>query len=104
MARTAAGSIALQLRAYSHRWLLDNGYPSQLSDDLKPRAERLYPKVEGVVGISVNSKYPAVQRAIEGAMQNAVIETYADGHRDEPEVVRARMMEARERERRGLGL
>jgi hypothetical protein len=104
MARTAADSIPMKLRAYSHCWLLDHGYPSQLPDRLKPRAERLYPKLVGAVGISVNSKHPVVVTAIHGAMRHAVLEAYADGHKDEPEKVRQRMNEARMRERRGLGL
>lgn len=103
-ARTQMPTMALRLRAYSHRWLLDNGYPSGLPDELKPSAERMYPVAARVVGISVNSKYPVVERAIQGAMESAVFETYADGHEHQPEIVRARMMEARERERRGLGL
>lgn len=104
LARTTARSIPIRLRAYSHRWLLDRNYPSQLPDRLKPRAERLYPQAIGAVGISVNSKYPVVQAAIQNAMSNAVLEAYADGHQDDPEVVKARMQEARSRERRGLGL
>jgi hypothetical protein len=103
LARTVAASIPLRLRAYSHRWLIDNGYPSQLPDDLKPRAERLYPRPSGGVGISVNSKYPVVKTAIHDAMRDAVLEAYADGVND-PLVIRARMQEARQRERRGLGL
>jgi len=104
MARTSASSINFQERAYSHCWLIDHNFPSLLPDPLKPRAERLYPKQVGGVGISVNSKYPVVQRAIHGAMHNAVLETYADGHQDEPEVVKKRMQEARLRERKGLML
>jgi hypothetical protein len=103
MARTASEAMALRLRAYSHRWLLDQGYPSQLPDHLKPRAERLYPRSEKAVGISVNSKYPVVQRAIHGAMQAAALEAIADGHMNEPVIVKARMMEARAREQKGLG-
>lgn len=104
IARTAAASVPIRLRAYSHRWLTDQGYPSQLPDHLKSRAERLYPKVEKSVGISVNSKYPVVKYAIQTAMEQAVLEAYADGHRDEPEKVRQRMLEARRKEQRGLGL
>ena len=104
IARTTAATVPLRLRAYSHRWLIDQGYPSQLPDHLKSRAERLYPKVEKSVGISVNSKYPVVKHAIQTAMEQAVLEAYADGHSDEPEKVRQRMLEARQKERRGLGL
>jgi hypothetical protein len=103
-ARTAAISVPLRLRAYSHRWLIDNGYPSQLPDYLKPRAERLYPRTEAAVGIAVTSKYPVVKHAIQTAMEQAVLEAYADGHSDDPEIVRQRMLEARRKEQRGLGL
>jgi hypothetical protein len=104
MARTSASSINFQERAYSHHWLQDHNFPSLLPDPLKPRAERLYPKLVGGVGISVNSKYPVVRNAIQGAMTNAVLEAYADGHEDDPETVKKRMLEARQRERKGLGL
>ncbi len=103
-ARTQSAWIRIRLRAYSHRWLIERGLPSGLPDNLKPSAERLYPQKTAVVGISVNSKYPVVQRAIHGAMRDAVLETYADGHAEQPEIVKARMMEARARERRGLGI
>lgn len=103
-ARTAANSVPLKLRAYSHRWLEDHGHPSQLPDRLKPQAERLYPRTESAVGIAVKSKYPVVKYAIQTAMEQAVLEAYADGHANDPEKVRERMLEARRREQRGLGL
>src|ERR1700694_445738 len=46
LARTAAESVRFRLRAWSHRWLLDHGLPSQLPDELKPRAEQLCPVVK----------------------------------------------------------
>jgi hypothetical protein len=101
MGRTASASVADRLRFYSHRWLLDQGYPSRLPDHLKPRAERMYPKVVTGVGISVNSKFPEVQRVVHGAMRDAVLEAYDDG-RTEPEFVKARMMEERSRARKKL--
>ena len=104
MARTSASSINFQERAYSHCWLIDHNFPSLLPDPLKPRAERLYPKQVGGVGISVNSKYPVVQHAIQGAMQTAVLEAYGDGYENNPNKVKQRMQEARMRERNGLGL
>lgn len=103
MARTATEGIDARLRFYSHRWMLDLGYPSQLPDRLKPSAERMYPRVVDAVGVSVNSKYPVVKAEIGSAMSNAVLETYADGVQD-PVIVRSRMLEARERSRRALGL
>jgi hypothetical protein len=56
MARTAAKSIPMGLRAYSHRWLVDHGLPSQLPDELKPKAERMYPQVVSAVGIAVKMR------------------------------------------------
>lgn len=100
-ARTQAASIALKQRAWSHRWLLDHDMPSGLPDELKPRAERLYPKVVDAVGISVNVRAardsPRMRQLaleIRGAMENAVAEAYAD-HQTEPTFVLARMREAR---------
>ena len=45
-----------------------------------------------------------VKNAIQGAMQNAVLEAYADGHEKQPDIVKKRMLEARQKERKGLGL
>lgn len=96
IARTASDVVPDGLRQYSHRYCLDSGLPSQLPDDLRPR-------IADVVGISVTSKYPVVVEAVRGAMEHSVLETYGDGHR-EPEIVKPRMMAARQRELRGLGL
>lgn len=97
-ARTQAKSIAFKLRAYSHRWLTDNGLPSGLPDELKPKAERIYPKIVQGVGISVNAK-SALMKPITGliraAMENAVSEAFADGKTDST-FVSARIMEARQ--------
>jgi hypothetical protein len=102
MARTQMVSIAFKLRAYSHRWLVDNGYPSQLPDELKPRAERLYPRIVEAVGISVKASHPLlkpVAASIERAMADAVEDAFASGRKDH-EFVSARMREARERTER----
>lgn len=96
-ARTTMASMALKLRAWSHRWLLDHGYPSGLPDDLKPRAERMYPKIADAVGISVGATSPILKPVaviVRGAMENAVLDAYADNKRD-PAFVKARMQEAR---------
>lgn len=103
MARTAAESITLRLRAYSHRWLSDNGYPSALPDALRPKAERMYPKIVTAVGISVISKYRQVADEVGGAMRDVVENCYADGKED-PEYIRPRMLEARQIARKRLGL
>jgi hypothetical protein len=103
VARTTAESVPFRLRAYSHRWLVERGLPSQMPDALKPKAERLYPRVVEGVGISVNSKYPIIAQSIGGVMHAAVEDCYANGDTD-PEIVRPRMMEARHKEKRALGL
>lgn len=96
-ARTQTESIAIKLRAWSHRWLLDHGYPSGLPDHMKASAERIYPRVVEGVGISVNFRSPILKpitEQVRGAMEDAVSEAYAD-KRTEPAFVRARMLEAR---------
>lgn len=98
--RTKASSIVLRKRAYSHRWLLERGLPSGLPDSLKPSAERLYPVTVGCVGVATKTRSPLAVE-IRGAMEYAVNETYADGHAKQPEIVRGRMMEMRQRVLRG---
>jgi hypothetical protein len=103
-ARTEAASIVLSKRAYSHRLLLERGYPSGLPDDMKPECERLYPRVASAVGISVNFSAPFLKPAavaIRGVMEIAVEHCYADGQTD-PEFVKARMAEARALETKRL--
>lgn len=98
-ARTLAQSIPFKLRAYSHRYLLDNGFSSGLPDDFKPKAERIYPRIVEGVGIAVRaaSEYSKlIAPVIQGAMSDAVSEAYADGLTD-PAFVSQRMKEARER-------
>jgi len=107
MARTAAASIPLKLRAYSHRWLLDHNFPSQLPDDLKPAAERMYPKVVTAVGISVNAISELLRPAmveIHKAMEDAVLEAYSDGKEGDIPHIRNRMKEARERAVKALNI
>jgi hypothetical protein len=97
-ARTQSESIALKLRAWSHRWLLDHGYPSGLPDRLKPSAERLYPRIAKAVGVSVNARSEIMRPValmIRDAMNVAVLEAFDDGRGDNAEFVKARMAEAR---------
>lgn len=104
MARTAAETVKLEARAYSHQWLIERGHPSQLPDSLRPKAERMHPVVVGAVGISVNFRSKLLQGAassVQMAMSNAVEECYADG-RKEPEFVARRMAEAKDREMKAL--
>jgi hypothetical protein len=96
-ARTQAESIPEKLRCYSHSWLLERGLPSGLPDQLKPKADRLYPRKVEAVGVAVMATSAdgiMRARAIERAMSDAVAECYADGERD-PEVIKERMAEAR---------
>lgn len=102
LARTAANSIPLKLRAYSHRWLLDHGLPSQLPDRLKPKAERMYPQPAKAVGIAVLSKFPEVVTEVRSAMENAVHEAEADGKLNDSPFVKGRMLEARAKARKIL--
>lgn len=103
-ARTEMASMRFRLRAYSHRWLIDNGYPSALPDEFKPRAERLYPQIAEGVGIAVRAMSelmrPAV-KVIQGAMTDAVSEAYADGRTDAG-YVKGRIMAARQETVRSL--
>lgn len=96
MARTAAETIAFKYRAYSHCWLRERNLPSQLPDKLKPKAERLYPRVVDGVGVSVRvpPERAALGLAIRDAMNEAIEHCFADGQTD-PQFVRARMLEAR---------
>lgn len=102
-ARTQSAVVLLKHRAYSHRWLCDRGLPSGLPDNLKPHAERMYPKIVGSVGISVNSKYRQVREEIHDAMADVVENAYAD-RKEDPEYIKPRMREARFRAQKRLGL
>lgn len=98
-ARTQTESIAEHLRVYSHEWLLDRGLPSGLPDHLRPKRERVYPRIVDAVGVSVQALSPGTMeyaRAVERVMSDAVAECYADNKKD-PIFVRARMEEARQR-------
>lgn len=104
MARTGAVSVRFRCRAYSHRWLEERGLPSQLPDDLKPRAERMYPVVAEGVGISVSTRTEWLRPAlgeVRDAISDAVEECYASGDTAVPHV-RERMAEARDRTLRRL--
>lgn len=103
-ARTEAASLPIEKRAYSHRWLCDRGLPSGLPDELKPRAERIYPRVVSAVGISVKAsseRLKPLAAIVERAMADAVEEAYADGRTD-PAFIKARMAEVKDRTWRSL--
>jgi hypothetical protein len=96
---TQAENVSLRSRAYSHRWLLDHGYSSGLPDELKPKAERMYPKIVDAIGIACGSTSEAMRPLmphVQGAMENVVLEHYADGIKD-PKIIKPRMLEARKK-------
>lgn len=104
MTRTASASVSLKARAYSHRWLSERLLPSQLPDDLKPEAERLYPRIVSAVGVSVNfrSKLLAPAAAeVQSAINDAIEDCYAEGHTD-PQIVKRQMDEARDKTMQAL--
>jgi hypothetical protein len=96
-ARTQSEVVTFPKRAYSHRWLTDNGLPSGLPDHLKPKAERMYPRIVDAVGIAVGATSEAhkpLVKLVRGAMENVVLDHYADGIKD-PAIIKPRMLEAR---------
>lgn len=97
MARTQARSINTRARFYSHRWLVDHGYPSMLPDHMRARAERVYPRIAEGVGIACAASNPIMKPIVpyvRAAMEQAVLDCFANGDRDS-EIVRSRMLEAR---------
>jgi len=102
MARTTAESIPFRFRAYSHRWLTERSLPSQLPDDMKPRAERMYPRVISAVGICVatlGNKKTDYHLAVMRGMGDVVENYYADGIED-PATIKAGMKEVHDRLRK----
>lgn len=97
MARTQMPEVSFKARAYSHAWLIERGLPSQLPDELRPKAQRLYPIVVDAVFVSANSNSPALRPAakiVQAAMSDAVEDAYANGDR-EPGLIRELIGEAR---------
>lgn len=102
--RTGAFRVSLRARAFSHRWLLERGWPSLLPDHLRPRAERLYPRVAEAVGIAVGFSSPLLKPIVQPllrVMETSVLETLGDGVTD-PVVIKERMLAAKDRELRKL--
>lgn len=95
-ARTAAVSIPFKLRAYSHAWLTERAMPSGLPDDMKPLADRLYPRIVEGVGIAIKAPphRQDVARECRMAMEYVVNDCYANGDRD-PVLVKRLMVDAR---------
>ena len=96
-ARTLCEGLSLKHRAYSHAWLLDHGHITGLPDELKTKAERMYPRVVDSVGVSVKAlSNRNIERAsaMERAMADAVADAYAEGRTD-PAFVKGRIQEVR---------
>lgn len=103
LARTQAESVRFKLRAYSHKWLRERGFPSYLPDALKPKAERLHPVIADAVALAVATKSGPklpLAMAVRGAMEHAVLDAYAE-KRTDPAFVKARVVEARDKVLRG---
>jgi hypothetical protein len=97
-ARASLWNMPEHLRLYSHCWLRDEGVPSPLPDKLKPKAERMYPvgfRAVGVASIKTGGEKTAFNYAVQKVMSDAVLEAYADGHINQPHIVKARILEKR---------
>lgn len=103
IARTMTNGLTLRARSYSHRWLCERGLPSSLPDDLKPKAERLYPRVvEGVLISVLNRRGMSEAKPIvEAAMAEVVADAYARGKTD-PAYVSGLMADAKARSMQSL--
>ena len=103
-ARAAANSVSAYRRQYSHVWLCERGFKSDLPYELKSKAEQQgRPVIVEAVGIAVKSFNRSQEgrervTAIRTAMENAVLQAMGDGVTD-PDVVRTQMMRAREKMR-----
>jgi len=100
MARTQADWLNFKARAYSHRWLVERGLPSQLPDHLRPSAEQVVPVIKEAVLVSANTNselLKPVMPHVQQAMCDAVKEAAADGRLSDSEFVRARMLDAKAR-------
>ena len=99
-ARTLTKTIGFKDRAYSHAWLAERALPSGLPDHLRPRAERMYPRVVPAVGVSFNFlslELQPLKPVVQAAMEKAILEVHADGKILDTLLVKQRMEEARKR-------
>ncbi len=100
-ARTAADSVPMQKRIYSHAWLDERGLPSQLPDGMKPPRERRGPPVIfsaaliGVGTLSSSTGRREEAKAMERAMADAVGDMITSGITDRERIAR-RMWKARD--------
>lgn len=99
-ARTKCPALRMKARAYSHAWLLDRGLPSLLPDELRPRAQRMYPVIVSAVGFAMKASsdpmraiLPMVSKEVADAIQEAA----DDGRLLDAPFVRARIRETKNR-------
>lgn len=100
IARTAMKSIPLKARMYSYRWLVERGLPTQLPDNLKPEAERVYPQMVEAVAISSKSASKILQPVLNDvrkSMEDVVNDAYASSKSPDPLKLKAAMQEARKK-------
>jgi hypothetical protein len=95
-ARTAAESVPVKLRCFSHHWLVERGLASLLPDRLRPSADQYCPRVTPGVGFAWSSGSAVLRPAkaeIEAAVGARIEEMAADGLlTKDPDGVRDEMM------------
>jgi hypothetical protein len=104
MSRTQLPTLSDSQRLYSHQWLTERGLPSQLPDELRPKAERVHPVIAEGVMVAVLAQTEEMRpfaQVLERAMSDAVADAYANGD-TAPAIVKDRMQAARSRTYRDL--
>lgn len=102
-ARTQMEPVPLKLRAYSHRWLVDNGHPSGLPDHLKPKAEQICPRVVPATGFAMmfGSKIlkPLIP-LVETKVHEVILDAYGTDkvHKIDHDKLRKGMLETKDAE------
>ena len=100
-ARTAADSVPMQKRIYSHAFLDERGLPSHLPDGMKPPRDRHGPPVIfsaaliAVGSLSRSADRREEAKAMERAMADAVGDMIVSGITDKTRIAK-RMWEARD--------
>ena len=72
-ARTAADSVGLAARLYSHAWLRERGHKSGLPREMRPANERRESIIVPAVGVSVGTLSRRADRREEAAAVEAVM-------------------------------
>lgn len=100
-ARTLSRSLPLRARAYSHAWLTERAFPSGLPDELRPVAERMFPRVADAVGIAVLSIHSSEEpkrlagEAVRDIMSGVVMDHYSSDRPRDPTRIKTDMLRAR---------